>query len=1042
MLLVLRLAMVLVFCGSLPVIMASEAASAGQPEGNRSQPLLSVRCDRPILRLEEPPKATSTTLQAVTDQFPPGAVLTYAWRQIQEELSPLAVRMAERPIAFSSTTTEQVVATFPAWGVYAIRVTVTDTAHRITLSRTTWVSVWNNRSTIGGHDALYTAPGILPPPSVRHFTPDPGPFAHPRLLCTPQDWSEIHARTVEGKSIIAAQSYQQLQRSGRPFSEKSKWFPVARDLEAYARAGFTGRPPELPVDPQAKPSQSGDHLTKQFQEFLTPLRDRAVVEWLQRDPSTPWAALEPERKAERRTLARVLAAWCRVYLDSIWKPGNGKDAQGQFQTKHPLFIPNLDRIGGPGQAVDMIQQVALTYDFTAPWMTAAEARVTRNFLIATAANRQTGGRGYVRKINGVLENRGVARGLQQNGTWAGFSDPIISGSLVVAGEESGADPQVVATFLPPGSEALTTGADAYPEATTWPHARRNDVGNLMRQIFHIQDGAVSPWGIISEREAYFTFYSLPLFHQGPMFVRQGGENQFVTGYGYLIAVHLLHHLTSAGQEVRAKLADVISPYQYITHHSGNQDHRWAHTTMLKWLFPDDPAVDLIYATRVNGMARSNHLMTCLFGLDPQRCDLRGALAEVAQAKALPLTKTDPEKNFHVLRSDWSDEAVHVDFDAGGGGGGHGTCEKNSFTLYALGRSWSTAPGFHKIFSNWYSGIQVQHPAWKDCPTTQGYVGMHPCYPPDVEGCDLRTIGASTGKTALGGTGPTRVLEVAEGPDAQWSLLVGDATDAYRYVKTEAKERERVVLEPKDYLYPAGLLDDMISRCGLWRDVLVERRNPYYNFIEGPQYHRYAPTDVACAIRTLLLMRGKRPYVLIVDDFHKGDQPANYRWMMSNAGGTKADNYGNLVLPPFSMELLPGATAGEGILYHQRDAGDTPGLPRLLVRELSGNDLTGQPALRMDQTAFKAPQGLEHDFYLNFTNNSLLIERQQVVDPQFKILLFPHRTGEALPTTTWNAAHTEVTIDLGDGAQDVITFRRQEGDPRTYLDVRRSPGLHR
>jgi len=116
--------------------------------GNRINPILDVKIDRPILRLAEPPAETKTNLMALTYQFPANAKVTYSWKQIQDELSPLAVKMAEKPIRFSSTNTAQVEATFPDWGVYEVRVTVTDSSHNLSLSRNAWINVWNNRSNL------------------------------------------------------------------------------------------------------------------------------------------------------------------------------------------------------------------------------------------------------------------------------------------------------------------------------------------------------------------------------------------------------------------------------------------------------------------------------------------------------------------------------------------------------------------------------------------------------------------------------------------------------------------------------------------------------------------------------------------------------------------------------------------------------------------------------------------------------------------------------------------------------------------------------
>ena len=138
-----------------------------------------------------------------------------------------------------------------------------------------------------------------------------------------------------------------------------------------------------------------------------------------------------------------------------------------------------------------------------------------------------------------------------------------------------------------------------------------------------------------------------------------------------------------------------------------------------------------------------------------------------------------------------------------------------------------------------------------------------------------------------------------------------------------------------------------------------------------------------------------------------------------------------------MTMEPGATATEAVLYHTNDRGNEPGKPRLLVRDVSEANNVKQPAIRMDQTRFKAPHGLESDYYLNEDSNRVLIERDQVVDPKFKVLLFPFRTGEAFPKTSWNADHTELTVDTGVNV-DILKFSTNPSDHRTRVELRHAP----
>jgi hypothetical protein len=59
-----------------------------------------------------------------------------------------------------------------------------------------------------------------------------------------------------------------------------------------------------------------------------------------------------------------------------------------------------------------------------------------------------------------------------------------------------------------------------------------------------------------------------------------------------------------------------------------------------------------------------------------------------------------------------------------------------------------------------------------------------------------------------------------------------------------------------------------------------------------------------------------------------------------------------------------------------------------------------------------------------------------VAPDYRVLLYPYREGDPLPKTTWDKAHGELTVVLGD-QQDTVRFRSLP-DGRTGLRIRRAP----
>lgn len=61
----------------------------------------------------------------------------------------------------------------------------------------------------------------------------------------------------------------------------------------------------------------------------------------------------------------------------------------------------------------------------------------------------------------------------------------------------------------------------------------------------------------------------------------------------------------------------------------------------------------------------------------------------------------------------------------------------------------------------------------------------------------------------------------------------------------------------------------------------------------------------------------------------------------------------------------------------------------------------------------------------------MIERDAVVDPKYRVLLFPYLTGGLVPVTAWNAATSTLTVTIGTQV-DTIVFDETNSDHRTRL----------
>ncbi len=985
------------------------------------EPVLALAVDHAILRLgKDQPAKTAISVKPL--HFPDGATLTYDWKQVQDEMLHGSARMDAKPIHFSATDSQSIEATFPDKGVYEIRVTVTDAAHNVSASRNTWINVWDNKPALqvnGQADPLTIIPGMTPP-KVRNVTPEPGPFVHPRLYCSPDDWKDIHARAVEGQSKVAAAGWRPLfDRFDKGINPNSPDGKLLAQIEAYEDAGGQAPLPDL-TEGQNDPNVCGKVIIGLSQN----LAGACFEHWLKIDPAQPQSAIPPEDLAACKKLAKQVSQSYRFLLDNSWDRKTGK-----FKTDAVGYIKNLE---SPAERIEDTESFAVAYDFIAPWMTEDQRRDTRNLLIAIGRGRKGPG---LNSVNHNVDQSSLYCPIQRNGTFTYWGEPAVVTGLVVAGEESGADPMVVQTFLNPPKptdedKAPTVDYDLvqpvefdgggklrisrpYPPSITWPHALKCEVSCLHKEVATLPDDMITPWGFTLERIAYFGFITEQTWPTAYVYTRFGGFNQFVGCPYYQTVNNFIYTLyPSGGTNSSTSFSNNIGMYE---HHTGGGDYRQQMILFLKHMYPDDPVVDYAYMSQVPDMEKRAHfpINSCIFGVDPVIKDYHGALEPIAKSHELPLTKLDPQLGIVAMRSGWKDDDLMVYLDGGHPMWGHMNAEHGSFSLLALGRHWSIPSGYHKVLGNFQSLIQVQNPDWAACPTTQGYMTENPCYKPDVPDCDYYS-GFPTPSAHL--------LEVKEAPDQHWSMAATDVTTCYNFTCGAPKDKQTTIqqFDLKDFMYP-GL-------ANYWLGINSEYANWWHA--------GFAPVPASCAIqraiRTILFMRGTHPYCLVVDDFKKNDKPANYRWTMNDKTKMKDENR---VTDPkdnsFCLTMAPGATPTQAVLLNQWDTGDKPGLPRLLVRDLSENDNSSQPVMRMQQTHFHLPEAK----YSQEDTNALVIERDQVVAPRFKVLLFPFRTGDKLPTTTWNKKRTELRIHFHDGAEDTVVFDSTNPDHRTRVSVK-------
>ena len=159
-------------------------------------------------------------------------------------------------------------------------------------------------------------------------------------------------------------------------------------------------------------------------------------------------------------------------------------------------------------------------------------------------------------------------------------------------------------------------------------------------------------------------------------------------------------------------------------------------------------------------------------------------------------------------------------------------------------------------------------------------------------------------------------------------------------------------------------------------------------------HRRPYNVVQKAQRSLFLVRGRHPYTIVCDDIRKDDQPHLYEWIMQ--------------LP---TDLVQASSADNEIVLKEVE-GDR----RLLVRFLQEG--TCNFALESYEVS-KDRKG-------KVTMGQRLIASLNAVEPAFRVMLYPFREGQALPTTRWNEARSALSVVIG-GQADVLRFATTDGE---------------
>lgn len=429
---------------------------------------------------------------------------------------------------------------------------------------------------------------------------------------------------------------------------------------------------------------------------------------------------------------------------------------------------------------------------------------------------------------------------------------------------------------------------------------------------------------------------------------------------------------------------------------------------LKWAFPNDDAVDFMWRNYAGNIVNGQEVADYSVGmLDPCTTSYHDYYA-VLQSYVSDFSTVDfatqaqsalknpdffeTDRGQVILRSGWNTNALQTIFNVRQNLGGHTNADRNSFTLSSHGRIWvplrNAAGGAYYDVPEAHSCVFVDDMAMKIT---------------NLEGNKLRQ--------------PGKLLDWKSG--SVLSQATGDATYAYSWEwswSAQAPGKDNPLLGKTDVGKQAWTkVTETLNDFRINPSSENFYNIPFYDFApwNSPSDYRetmikrpYNPMEKV--YRTVNMVRGKHPFLLIVDDVKKDAQTHNYKWTMQLAA-----------------DIVVESSADKGNGMYDVILKESAGSRRLLVRMLFQKDYqNGTPPAGIDTTWYSTGDGKSYKGYR-------LVCESNAVSPDFKVMLFPFTDGEQLPATTWNTDKSKLTVSWND-EQTNLGFAQSSGLTKVSL----------
>jgi hypothetical protein len=455
---------------------------------------------------------------------------------------------------------------------------------------------------------------------------------------------------------------------------------------------------------------------------------------------------------------------------------------------------------------------------------------------------------------------------------------------------------------------------------------------------------------------------------------------------------------------------------------------WLMMMIMKHHFPTDEKIDYLLANALpENLTKLPDVSAFVFATDPSKTkEVYNGVPPIS----VPLTFFSEQRGSFIARNKWDKNGIQFQLDARQDTyfQSHDHSDRGNFELAANGRLW-VVDGWRSTESKYHSVITIDGRG-------QGYFGTPAAWLNYID-TPKATFGVINQKYAYDWMWiKSPVADILSGKKVEPQWQNGVYSEAAKLLKNyypNAKPERDPLRKVAEYFN-----GNLATNPLIWNEDTWPMRLPNYN--------------VEYAFRTAGLVKGKQDYVLIIDDIKKDNYERLYEWLMPMPLDVEvvsikqlvdvkqesgALNIGFNTLTNKGLEGDYDVLLGDKRMKRNMQEVDSTstelmsagrfipqkGDPQLLVRVLnhtaaSRPNLEPNPRLEVIE---KLKTEDMHQFYLRTMDiGKRLVIPSRSTQPKFKVLLFPHLSGQELPKTKWNADRTMLTVSFKDQV-DVFYF---------------------